>query len=294
MITPGGRCDKCLRLTTSFMVKMGLMEWIYLSPHLDDVALSCGGLVWEQTRAGDRAAIWTLCAGDPPGKPFSPFAELLHARWDTGEQAVEQRRQEDAASCARLGASFWHFPIPDCIYRRSPKDGAFLYASEEALFDPLHLDEAELVETLRRELAQSLPLHVQVVCPLALGGHVDHRLARMAAALLDHNDDHHHRPLLYYADYPYVLRCEADLDAQRRAGWEPVHFPLSEPGLEAWQAAVAAHASQISSFWPDETSMQVALRDYAAKRGGVELWQNGGEKAAASAEKSIQYGKENP
>ena len=27
-----------------------MRKWVYLSPHFDDVVLSAGGLVWEQTR----------------------------------------------------------------------------------------------------------------------------------------------------------------------------------------------------------------------------------------------------
>ena len=272
MITSGDRCGKCLRARPTFVVKMAPMEWIYLSPHFDDVALSCGGLVWQQTQAGERASIWTICGGDPPGRPFSPFAESLHARWETGEAAVEQRRQEDALSCARLGASYRHFSIPDCIYRRSPTDGSFLYDSEESLTGPLHPDEAVLVESLRGELAQSLPDGAKVVSPLALGGHVDHRLVRAAAEGMG-------RPLWFFADYPYVLRCEPELASLPGAGLEPVRFPLSAAGLESWQGAVAAHASQISSFWPGLPAMRDAIAEYALRRGGVELWRSAGEAA---------------
>ncbi|MCE7860069.1 MAG: PIG-L family deacetylase, partial [Chloroflexi bacterium CFX2] len=34
------------------MVKINPMRWIYLSPHLDDAALSAGGWIFDQTRAG--------------------------------------------------------------------------------------------------------------------------------------------------------------------------------------------------------------------------------------------------
>jgi hypothetical protein len=64
------------------------MEWIYLSPHFDDVAFSCGGLVWEQTELGDEVSIWTICAGEPPPGPVSKYAQSLHDRWKTGPSAV--------------------------------------------------------------------------------------------------------------------------------------------------------------------------------------------------------------
>src|SRR5512147_1498099 len=107
------------------------MEWIYLSPHFDDVALSCGALVWEQATAGHTVNIWTVCAGDQPPGPLSPFAKKLHQRWETGGDAVYLRRREDIQSCAQMGAAYRHFSIPDCIYRGSSEP---FYNSEEALF----------------------------------------------------------------------------------------------------------------------------------------------------------------
>ncbi len=244
------------------------MNWIYLSPHLDDIALSCGGLVWEQTQQGDAASIWTICAGDPPDEPFSPFAQAIHARWQTEDGAPQQRRQEDLISCAWLGASAHHFSIPDCIYRRADAaddHSEYLYASEEALFSTLHPAEAHLVQSLSQELAKALPSQAEVVCPLAIGGHVDHRLTRVAAENLN-------RPLWYYADYPYVTNCAGELDFLRQAGWQAITHSISPLAIHAWARSVAAHASQISTFWSDLTAMQVDLQAYGAQFGGILLW----------------------
>lgn len=79
------------------------MKTIYLSPHLDDAALSCGGLVWMQAQAGERVEIWTMCAGDPPEGRLSDYAQAHHERWGLGREAVAARREEDARSCNILG-----------------------------------------------------------------------------------------------------------------------------------------------------------------------------------------------
>ena len=110
------------------------MEWVYLSPHFDDVSFSCGGLVWEQAQTGMQVSVWTICAGDPLPGPLPPFAEKLHARWDIGQAAVRERRAEDKASCQVLGAVAQHFNIPDCIYRRSAVDGLPYYPDEGDIF----------------------------------------------------------------------------------------------------------------------------------------------------------------
>ena len=244
------------------------MTWIYLSPHFDDVALSCGGLVWQQVQAGEAVQIWTICGGAPdPSQPFSPFAQSLHERWGTGPAAVAARRREDLASCRVMGARARHLAVFDCIYRTSA-DGQAYYASEEALNGPLHPDEAANAAEISRLRAVRLPRGAQVVCPLSLGDHVDHQLTRRAAEQIG-------RPLWYYADYPYVLRQPARLEELRQAGWKQETFPLSAAGLTAWQEAVAAHASQISTFWRNEATMRAAIADYAAQAGGIALWQMG-------------------
>jgi len=250
------------------------MNWVYLSPHFDDVVLSCGGLIWEQTQAGQSVNIWTICAGIPQARPLSDFAQSLHTRWETGSQAAMSRRQEDAVACARLSAIPRRFSVLDCIYRRSKRGLAeggaedpmgFLYTSEDALFGPLHPAERGSIAKLGADLAQALTPGDELVAPLAFGGHVDHRLTRAAVETLE-------RPLWYYADYPYVSRHPDQIQALRQAGWEEILFDVSQDGLEAWQEAIAAHRSQISTFWPDLETMYAAIHDYLDLVGGAILW----------------------
>lgn len=249
------------------------MHWIYISPHLDDIALSCGGMVWEQSQAGESIQIWTICAGDPPAEGFSPFAESLHDRWETPALAWQHRRDEDLRSCQILGAGALHFPIPDCIYRRSEADGMFLYDSEESLWGEIHPAEGGLVERLAEELARALPQGtpaVQLVCPWTFGGHVDHRLTRAAAERLVRREGI--PALWFYADYPYILKEPLAAEKLRQAGLADSVCPVSTAGLGAWQEAVGAHSSQISTFWPDLDAMRDAIRFFCEWMGGVRLW----------------------
>lgn len=246
------------------------LHWIYLSPHLDDAALSCGGLIWEQTRAGEQASIWTICAGDAPDAQLSPFAESLHLRWQAGPQAADERRLEDLRSCERLNASCKHFSLPDCIYRRSSSSHDYFYDSEQAIFGPLHPDEAALVNQLSQEIALQLPPRCALVAPLALGGHVDHRLTRAIAGRLAQSVRH----LWYYADYPYALKASDELANLRLAGWVVANHSITAAGLAAWQESVAAHRSQISTFWPDLEAMRGVIREYSQQNDGIRLWQS--------------------
>jgi LmbE family N-acetylglucosaminyl deacetylase len=258
------------------------MTWIYLAPHFDDIALSCGGLLWEQARSGVQPEVWTLCGGFPPAGALSPLAENLHARWQTGPAVVATRRAEDRLSCQVMQAIPVHFSTPDCIYRLHPQNHTYLYPTNAAIFGPIHPVEAGLADSTCQQLAGLLPPLVDLVCPLTLGGHVDHRVARQAAERLA---DWHSAGdglarefrLWYYADYPYVLTDDgSERDVYR--GLEAVVFPVSPAGLAAWEAAVGAHVSQVSSFWPDQAARQVALRAYRDENGGVRLWRRMGSR----------------
>lgn len=242
-----------------------MAHWICLSPHFDDIALSLGGWAWQQTENGNSVEIWTICAGDAPGDVFSTFAQSLHARWQTGAEAVTRRRVEDRRSCEILRARLRHFTLPDCIYRAHPQNPRdFLYASEHTIINEIHPAETPRLHELAATLQAALPAAAEIVCPMALGGHVDHRLTRAAAELLGN-------PLWYYADYPYVLHAQAALK-QMTANWQLHRFPISEAALSAWCNAVAAHASQVSTFWRDAEAMQRALREYAQTPMQASLW----------------------
>jgi len=241
------------------------MQWIYASPHFDDVALSCGGLVWEQAQSGHLVNIWTVCAGKPPSGDLSPFATSFHLRWKANQDAPTLRRSEDMLSCQLLGAGSYYFNIPDCIYRRNHQTGGFLYASEEALTGELQPADAPIISWVQEEVARLLSSEACLVSPLSLGNHIDHQLTRTALEGLGH-------PLWFYEDYPYVLRCTSWLEEMSAGGWTSHTFPITEPGLSAWQDSIAAHASQISTFWNSEDEMRRAITQHLEINGGIRLW----------------------
>jgi len=240
------------------------MRWIYISPHLDDAILSCGGLIWELTRAGTQVEICTVCAGDPPEGPLSPFAEVLHAEWGTGVETTSLRREEDKAACRAVGARYRHLSIPDCIYR-SAQDGTWLY-NPNTLMGEIHPADLPLVETVRTFLAASLKPEDCLVCPLTVGGHADHRLTRAAAEGLG-------RPLRYYSDIPYLLDNASALE-MFTSGMQAEVRLVSEAGLRAWQEGITAYASQIGMLFENPEKMRVMIQSYWQSNAGIQLWRS--------------------
>lgn len=247
------------------------MRWIYLSPHFDDVVLSCGGMVWEQAQSGQKVEAWTVCAGGPgPDEPLSAFAQSLHARWETGPAAVPARQAEDQAALRRLGAIPRYWSLPDCIYRRLP-GGEWLVNGEEDLWQPVHPQEQIVVDRLAAWLVQGLEVEgpVALVSPLTLGNHVDHYLVRAAAEQAAAATA---VPLYYYPDYPYAAKAAGQESGKLGKGWQQACQPVSPAALRAWQDAVACYESQISTFWTGRAALDAALEAYWQAGGGTCLW----------------------
>lgn len=242
---------------------------IYLSPHLDDAVLSCGGQIAGQTAAGISILIVTITAGDPPPGPLSEFAQLLHQRWDAAADAVAMRRAEDAAACAILGADYVHWDYYDCIYRRDGL-GNVIYPTWNDVISSLSAADLPLIDRLAAHMAQ-LPPTPHVYAPLAVGNHADHQVTRAAA------EKWLGSRLRYYEDYPYVAAIGA-LDAVlgQDGDWEPVIVPLTPADLAAKYAAIEAYKSQLSTFFQDRADLEARVGGYAREVGGERWWQSKG------------------
>ena len=245
------------------------MSWIFLSPHFDDAAYSCGGLIWDLTRAGQRVEILTVCSGEPPPEALTPYARSLHERWGVaGAEVTAARSAEDVRACQLLGAARRTLGVPDCIYRRLP-DGSPLVEKEEDLWQPLPSEETALVEWVADAISREIEAGARVISPAGVGGHVDHKLTRKAAEWI--RGGGRRIRLGYYADFPYVLR-ESGNSSEIEGAWRPEIFPVPDLALEKWGEAIALYGSQFSSFWKDAAEMQGQLAGYRTETGGCRLY----------------------
>jgi LmbE family N-acetylglucosaminyl deacetylase len=252
----------------------GGVRLLYLSPHLDDVALSCGGQIAAATRDGASAEIVTIFAGDEPGAgeaPASPLVTKIYELWKLAPgEVMSTRRAEDFAAGRALGAGIAHWELQEAIHRRDPARGDALYPSLDRLFGPIAPAEEALVVALAGRLA-ALPAAAEagrIVAPLGVGGHVDHRIVR-AAAERAFGDD-----LRYYEEFPYIVW---KLWALRRAGirgrsWRALSLPLAPADVAARIAAIACYASQVKPLFRTPERIERLVRRHVRRAGGERLW----------------------
>ncbi len=234
---------------------------IYISPHLDDAILSCGGLIYEQIKAGKAVEVWTVTAGIPDAQRLPEFARQINAEWGINLDALQTRLEEDKRACEVVGAKAVHLPWLDCIYRYK-LDGDALIKNNDALFDTE--PEAKLVTEISQFLLATTLKTTKVISPMAIGNHIDHLLTVKAI-------EESGLKCQFYADYPYVSRHPESLAHLETSQWQRIPAAISKEGLKAWQQAILMHRSQISTFWQDKREVKLAIANYCAGGGG-RLW----------------------
>lgn len=256
---------------------------VYISPHLDDVALSCGGRILRERALGRSVLVVTVFTADAgPCREIPP-----HVRARVGDMA--ERRREDERAMARLGADFLWLDHPEALFR----DRAYhtlvgvlsrLVASDRDWIVRLASEFEHLVERARPR---------RLYCPLGIGHHADHRVVFEAALLLAERwsggptvtDRPPHPEVCFYEDAPYALipyLTEHRLDMVRARSTREE----AAPSHSIWARAREAYATMMTlssvraevghAMWRAATRgfliLQFARGKWASRRARPRLW----------------------
>jgi LmbE family N-acetylglucosaminyl deacetylase len=189
-----------------------------VSPHLDDVVLSCAGLV----AAHPGALVVTVTAGKPPAHPLTGWD--LACGFAQGDDAIGARRREDEEALHALGARPAWLDFLDRQYAggSSPAPAAVADAIEEVLAR----DGCDLVAS---------PLGLQHPDHLATAAACFELAGRMPAM-----------PWLVYEDAIYRADPGATDEAIRSLAQRGFALePVSVPSAGRKRAAIGCYASQL-------------------------------------------------
>lgn len=227
----------------------------------------------------------TVCgAAIPTQPPANRFVSELHARWRAANGGeLPDRHAEERAAAQVLSAAQVHsatqvhsaanvpsaagrvqviaLPFLDAIYR-CDEVGEALYPSGGQLNREPHPQDSLPGRLRARDWLAEVACE-ELYLPLAVGGHVDHRMVRdeALAALAGQPDI-----VAYaYADFPYSRQRSAVEEAVARFPASASLLPCSplpekEGVLRAKIAAMREYRSQNSSFWADEADMAAEVR----------------------------------
>ncbi|WP_428559782.1 MAG: PIG-L deacetylase family protein [Solidesulfovibrio sp. DCME] len=192
-----------------------------VSPHPDDAALSMGGILM----------LLALSPAMPRRVLLTPFTRSIYAPGIPAESRTQEivsvvRLQEDAAFASAVHAAYFPLDMPDASLRG--------YNDNTELGEVMDTDRSpgQLVSCLRAVIPSRLGV---VWCPLAIGGHVDHILARNGVLSTVSADV----VIIYYEDLPYAAGFdEATIGAFAQRVHENLQ-PLSIDIDSVWQAKLA-------------------------------------------------------
>ena len=239
-------------------------DYIYISPHLDDVPLSCSGAMCCQQAQGLDILVVTLFAGEPQ-PPFSPFVQSVHRSWHAPEERPYQVRMEEERNAMELlGVDYAWLNWFEILYR-DPE----LVDANDIFWEPdtavVSSHDAALFTTLCNWFADAALTYpgAQFVVPLGLGMHRDHQFVFQAALkTLDKNR------VLFFEDFPYATYYSQD---ELIEYVKPYAMSYSEIDISACLerriAASEAYQSQIPTLFFMASSFRALIHEYTLEAG---------------------------
>ncbi len=243
---------------------------LFLSPHGDDVVLSCGGQIAQLNKRGERVVIFTVMGGDPPIE-YQPTAA------SRSEPPIALRREEATAAGQTLGSEVRFGPYPEAIYRVGTPGSAF-YPTASALSGNVHpsdpAKQAKRAAVLQTIVALfSVGMMDVIHAPLGLSRHVDHQLVRdMGLSLSQWRPDN---IIVFYEDYSHNMPSEDMVQAALTGlGGQTVCtvHSIESTAVESKMSAINCFKSRLGSVWESPETMGRAIRTYMRTIGGEREW----------------------
>jgi LmbE family N-acetylglucosaminyl deacetylase len=169
-------------------------DHVYVSPHFDDVAASCGGKILEQKDRGESVLVVTVFTGTAPRDPASVSNPLKPAL------DYPRRRREDDTAMQRMGVDHLWLEHPEVLFRTRKSWARY---QPHYRVTPTH---NRLCDRLRRELQEICGRTecADLMLPLGVGQHMDHQISFQAGAALLHGGNRPYR-IAFYEEIPYAM-----------------------------------------------------------------------------------------
>lgn len=174
-------------------------NFVLVSPHLDDAALSAGFLINKLKRAHFPVTILTIFNKGSSG-PLTPQAEtfIRSSGFKNQKSLFDAFDKEDARAMASLGVGFKHMGFIDAAFRKDERGRSIYNGVAEQFAGIISQKDDGLIKSVFNAIKKTVkrPDNIIFVCPVGIGGHVDHIIVREVVRRFK-------SPTIYWQDIPY-------------------------------------------------------------------------------------------
>lgn len=238
---------KTNQLITEILAKK--LRCVFISPHLDDAILSCGGLMLELARKTELTVINVFTATH--NGPYTLSArKFLQAsgNYSNANKLYEARVTEDRQALSKLGVNVTNLGIADALFRTKPKQSLLgkilpefnhVYPTYKwHITKSVNKTDPALAD-VRKQLEKVNQKKTVVFVPYGIGNHVDHQLVSNVSKNL-------FQRLVLYSDFPYNIRLDDYGDKTER--YRRIELT---PNLKEKTKLIKFYQTQFTGLFPD-------------------------------------------
>ncbi len=248
-------------------------SYLFVSPHLDDAILSCGGLFSYLAPKTDVtiATVFTEAHNSPTSLSIRRF--LKNSGYDDSEKLFIERRREDKIINDLIGVKTIHLRFTDGLYRLKSnanrlelalgnilQEAKFIYPlfAWQLKMGKVSSNDGQLINEITRKIEGLVGPKTVLFAPVATGSHLDHKIVRRAIEGRFEN-------VIFWSDFPYNVwdnQFSSDLGSRGYQRWE------WNNNLDEKIKLIRMIKTQVSLLFPDGNIPKVP-EYYFAKEGVV-------------------------
>lgn len=246
----------------------------FFSPHPDDVALSCGGMIAKFISEGKDVRVVNIFSSASSDLSFpNPLAEQ-YLKEDLNKTSLSAddyriwktlRQEEDKKGLFLLGISdskIYNLNMKDAIFRSDLN--SYFYQTEPSLFQTIMKQDKPLLLDILKSIQQlDIRIGDLLFFPVGIGSHVDHQFAFLCGM----NFFKRGFNIIFYEEFPYNIN-----ESKIRSRLDNIDFSLRNMDIgitqfrEIKQSSILQYQSQIKGLFQSKENLLNILNFIYRKR----------------------------